>query len=116
MYFIFACCHIVKCLLGNCYLCHPFGAFLMFFLYILQLYLFEELFSPIITPFVLCFGVRSRAQEIVDFYRNFTVEVTGVGDVCSFAQMDIRKHGNPQVSFTTNCLGLSFINRYLCTI
>ena len=26
------------------------------------------------------------------------MEVTGVGDVCSFAQMDVRKHGNPQVS------------------
>lgn len=31
----------------------------------------------------------------MDFYRQFTVEVVGVGDVCSFAQMDIRKHGNP---------------------
>ena len=57
----------------------------------------EELISPLVTPFILCFGVRHKAQEIVDFYRNFTVEVTGVGDVCSFAQMDIRKHGNPQV-------------------
>ena len=44
------------------------------------------------------FHIRHKALEIVDFYRNFTVEVTGVGDVCSFAQMDIRRHGNPQVS------------------
>ena len=34
-------------------------------------------------------------QEIVDFFRNFTVDVVGVGDVCSFAQMDVRKHGHP---------------------
>jgi len=60
------------------------------------LYLLEELASPIITPLVLLFCVRQKSQDIVDFYRNFTVEVTGVGDVCSFAQMDIRKHGNPQ--------------------
>ena len=40
---------------------------------------------------------REKAQEIVEFFHNFTVEVVGVGDVCSFAQMDIRKHGNPTV-------------------
>lgn len=58
-------------------------------------YLLEELFSPLITPFILCIKFREKAQEIVDFFHNFTVEVVGVGDVCSFAQMDIRKHGNP---------------------
>lgn len=51
--------------------------------------------SPVITPIVLCFLFRPKAQEIVDFYRNFTVEVVGVGDVCSFAQMDVRRHGSP---------------------
>ena len=66
-------------------------------------YVLEELLSPLITPFILCFQLRSRALDIVDFFRNFTVEVMGVGDICSFAQMDIRKHGNPtwQVSETS---------------
>ena len=41
--------------------------------------------------------IRHKSLEIVDFFRNFTVEVTGVGDVCSFAQMDVRRHGNPTV-------------------
>ena len=58
-------------------------------------HLLEELLSPLITPFILCFHMRKRALDIVDFYRNFTIEVTGVGDVCSFAQMDVRRHGNP---------------------
>lgn len=58
-------------------------------------HLLEELVSPLLTPFILCFHMRQRALDIVDFYRNFTIEVTGVGDVCSFAQMDVRKHGNP---------------------
>ena len=31
----------------------------------------------------------------MDFFRNFTVDVVGVGDVCSFAQMDVRRHGHP---------------------
>lgn len=58
--------------------------------------LLEELLSPIITPFVLLFYVAPRSLDIVDFFHNFTVSVTGVGDVCSFAQMDTRKHGNPE--------------------
>ncbi|XP_055329013.1 autophagy-related protein 9A-like [Paramacrobiotus metropolitanus] len=55
----------------------------------------EELLSPIITPFILFFALRNRCLTIVDFFRNFTVELVGVGDVCSFAEMDIRKHGDP---------------------
>lgn len=63
----------------------------------LQVFILEELLSPIITPFILIFVLRSKSLEIIDFLRNFTVEVVGVGDICSFAQMDIRRHGNPQV-------------------
>ncbi|PIK50002.1 putative autophagy-related protein 9A-like [Apostichopus japonicus] len=60
------------------------------------MHVIEELLSPIVTPFILIFQLRPRALDIVDFYRNFTVEVIGVGDVCSFAQMDVRNHGNPK--------------------
>ena len=63
------------------------------------MYLVEELLSPLVTPLVLMFKFRQKANDIVDFFHNFTVEVVGVGDVCSFAQMDIRKHGNPQVTY-----------------
>lgn len=59
-------------------------------------YFVNEIFSPFLTFFVLMFGLRPRSMEIVDFLRNFTVSVIGVGDVCSFAQMEIRKHGNPE--------------------
>ncbi|TRY90248.1 hypothetical protein DNTS_005108 [Danionella cerebrum] len=59
-------------------------------------FILEELLSPIVTPFILIFVLRSKALEIIDFFRNFTVDVAGVGDICSFAQMDIRRHGNPQ--------------------
>ncbi|KAJ3594529.1 hypothetical protein NHX12_003836 [Muraenolepis orangiensis] len=58
-------------------------------------FILEELLSPIVTPFVLIFLLRNKSLEIIDFFRNFTVEVVGVGDICSFAQMDIRRHGNP---------------------
>ena len=59
-------------------------------------YLLHELLSPVITPFVLFFSLRPKAGAIVDFFRNFTVDIVGVGDVCSFAQMDVRRHGNPK--------------------
>lgn len=59
-------------------------------------YVLQELVSPVITPFLLCFNLRYKALDIVDFFRNFTVDVVGVGDVCSFAQMDVKRHGNPE--------------------
>ncbi|KAG8259087.1 Autophagy- protein 9A [Homalodisca vitripennis] len=58
-------------------------------------YLLGELLSPVITPFILFFYLRPKALDIVDFLRHFTVQVQGVGDVCSFAQMDVHRHGNP---------------------
>ncbi|CAL1538792.1 unnamed protein product [Lymnaea stagnalis] len=69
--------------------------FAMMFQYKL-VYILEELLSPLFTPFWLLFLLRPKSIQIVDFFRCFTVEVAGVGDVCSFAQMDIKKHGNPQ--------------------
>ena len=61
------------------------------------MYVVDELLSPLITPFILYFHLRHKAADIVDFLRNFTIDVSGVGDVCSFAEMNVRKHGNPEV-------------------
>ncbi len=65
-------------------------------------YFLNEIFSPFLTFFVLMFALRPKSTEIVDFLRNFTVSVIGVGDVCSFAQMEIRKHGNPEWQMSKN--------------
>uniref|UniRef100_H2YCX5 Autophagy-related protein 9 n=1 Tax=Ciona savignyi TaxID=51511 RepID=H2YCX5_CIOSA len=59
-------------------------------------FVIEELLSPIITPLVLIFWMRGKSHEIVDFFRNYTVDIAGVGDVCSFAQLNVNKHGDPQ--------------------
>ena len=80
---------------------------LFYIFFFLQVYLLEELVSPLLTPFLLCFTVRYKSQQIIDFYRNFTIEVTGVGDVCSFAQMDVRRHGHKMVSFVCECGSLN---------
>ncbi|XP_055925086.1 autophagy-related protein 9A-like [Argiope bruennichi] len=58
--------------------------------------LLDELISPLITPMLLMFVLPNHTLEIVDFLRNFTVHADGVGDVCSFALMDVLKHGNPR--------------------
>ncbi|CAL8095213.1 unnamed protein product [Calicophoron daubneyi] len=56
----------------------------------------EELLSPILTPLLLILVVPNHTLEIVDFLRNYTVELRDLGDVCSFAQMDVRRFGDPQ--------------------
>ena len=57
-------------------------------------FLVEELLSPLITPFVILFYLFPRIPHIVEFYYRFTVEVPGLGDVCSFALMDVGRHGD----------------------
>ncbi|XP_074602936.1 autophagy-related protein 9 [Brevipalpus obovatus] len=55
----------------------------------------EDLLSPLITPYILAVHLRLKALEYVDFFRNYTVEVSGTGDVCIFAMLNIGKNGNP---------------------
>ncbi len=69
----------------------------------------EELLSAFVTPLILCFQFRRRSLQIIDFLRNFTVDVQGVGDVCSFAQLDVAKHGDLKVK-----LFMIFFNSKFC--
>ena len=73
-------------------------------------YFVNEIFSPFLTFFVLMFSIRPRSTEIIDFLRNFTVSVIGVGDVCSFAQMEIRKHGNADWQIVNSNEDLSLVH------
>ncbi|XP_021711499.1 autophagy-related protein 9A isoform X2 [Aedes aegypti] len=68
------------------------------------MYIMNELFSPFVAPFVLMFVLKPKALDLVDFFRHFTVDVVGVGDVCSFAQLDVRKHGNPDWQITNSAI------------
>lgn len=51
----------------------------------------EELLSIIFTPFVLWFSLPKCSDRLVDFFREFTVHVDGLGYVCSFAVFDFKK-------------------------
>ncbi|CEP18256.1 hypothetical protein [Parasitella parasitica] len=54
----------------------------------------QELTSVVFAPLVLCLSLPDSAAQIVDFFREFTVYVDGLGYVCSFAQFDFERHGN----------------------
>jgi autophagy-related protein 9 len=61
-------------------------------MYQLKIMIFlEEVFSIIITPFILWFSLPKCSDQIIDFFREFTIHVDGVGYVCSFAVFDFKK-------------------------
>ncbi|TFY79404.1 hypothetical protein EWM64_g4608 [Hericium alpestre] len=54
----------------------------------------SELVSVVLTPWILWFSLPRCAPSIIDFFREFTVHVDGLGFVCSFAVFDFQRHGN----------------------
>jgi autophagy-related protein 9 len=61
-------------------------------LYKLKIIIFlEEVLGILVTPLVLYFSLPRCADQIVDFFREFTIHVDGLGYVCSFAVFDFQK-------------------------
>ncbi|XP_073063522.1 autophagy-related protein 9 [Primulina eburnea] len=56
--------------------------------------LLEEMASIFLTPYLLLFVVPKRVDAILQFIKDFTVDVEGVGHVCSFSLFDFKNHGN----------------------
>lgn len=54
---------------------------------------FQEVLSVLLTPLILFFSLPPCAGAIIDFFREFSVHVDGVGYVCSFAVFDFTRHG-----------------------
>ncbi len=63
----------------------------------------EEMASIVLTPFVLYFSLPYCTHAILDFVRDNTVFVEGVGDICSLANFDFEKHGNSKYGALTHC-------------
>ncbi|KIW11330.1 hypothetical protein PV08_10630 [Exophiala spinifera] len=62
----------------------------------------EEVLSMIFTPFVLWFSLPKCSERIIDFFREFTVHVDGIGYVCSFAEFGfMEKAIRPQAATAT---------------
>ena len=53
--------------------------------------LFKELASIVITPFILWFSLPKSAGKIVDFFRETSVYVDGLGYVCKYAMFQVEK-------------------------
>ncbi|KAL2135685.1 hypothetical protein VTI74DRAFT_7366 [Chaetomium olivicolor] len=51
----------------------------------------EEILSILTTPFVLFSSLPKCSDQIIDFFREFTIHVDGLGYVCSFAEFDFKK-------------------------
>ncbi|KAI1385266.1 APG9-domain-containing protein [Hypoxylon trugodes] len=51
----------------------------------------EEIFGVLVTPLVLFFSLPKCSDQIIDFFREFTIHVDGLGYVCSFAVFDFQK-------------------------
>lgn len=63
-------------------------------MYKLEALLFlDELIGIIVTPMVLMFSLPNCAEQLVDFFREFTVDVDGLGTVCSYALFDFKNGG-----------------------
>lgn len=75
-------------------------------LYQLKVVIFlEEILSMIFTPFVLWFSLPKCSDRLIDFFREFTVHVDGLGYVCSFAVFDFKKGTNMIPQLNTNVPG-----------
>ncbi|KAI1181019.1 autophagy protein Apg9 [Nemania sp. FL0916] len=51
----------------------------------------EEILGVLVTPLILYFVLPRCSDQIVDFFREFTVHVDGLGYVCSFAVFDFQR-------------------------
>ena len=73
-------------------------------LYRMKLLIFlEEILSIILAPYILWFSLSKCSDRLVDFFREFTVHVDGMGYLCSFAVFDFKKAGGntPQLDDTS---------------
>ncbi|KAL2323449.1 hypothetical protein Fmac_027828 [Flemingia macrophylla] len=56
--------------------------------------LLEVMTSIFLTPYLLLLVVPKRVGDILQFIEDFTVDVEGVGHVCSFSAFNFQEHGN----------------------
>lgn len=54
----------------------------------------RELVGLLLNPFILYYSLPKNAEELVEFFREFSVQVDGLGYVCSFALFDFERHGD----------------------
>lgn len=53
-----------------------------------------ELLSVFFAPLILIFSLPNSAEQIIQFFRDFTTHEPGVGDICKFATFPLEEYGN----------------------
>lgn len=53
--------------------------------------IFNEILSVILTPFVLWFKISNNSSAIIDFFREYSIHVDGLGHVCYFAMFNFEE-------------------------
>ncbi|KAH1070279.1 hypothetical protein GYH30_007407 [Glycine max] len=64
--------------------------------------LLEEMASIFLTPYLLLCIVPKRVDDILQFIADFTVNIEGVGHVCSFSAFNFQEHGNSRYGSPCN--------------
>ncbi|KAK5653585.1 hypothetical protein OQA88_8847 [Cercophora sp. LCS_1] len=60
-------------------------------LYKMKIMIFlEEIISILTVPFVLFTSLPKSSDQIIDFFREFTIHIDGLGYVCSFAEFNFK--------------------------
>ena len=62
----------------------------------------NEILGIIITPFILIFYFPYLSLNIINFIRENTTDTQNIGYVCSFAEFNFERNGNPTYGMTTN--------------
>lgn len=83
-------------------------------LYNLKLVLIgKEICSLILLPWMLYVSLPSASEKIIDFFRDFSVHVDGIGYVCSFAMFNLSQdHDKDKKSTRANGIGKTKSARY----
>ncbi|CAG8557548.1 8765_t:CDS:10 [Paraglomus occultum] len=71
----------------------------------------QNILSVIFIPFILWLSLPDCSEQIVDFFREFTVHVDGVGYVCSFAVFDFKRHGNVKYGAPTEVANEYYLSK-----
>lgn len=61
-----------------------------------QLFL-REILGLLLNPYILYYNLPKNAEELVEFFREFSVQIDGLGYVCSFALFDFERHGDAKI-------------------
>lgn len=64
----------------------------------------EEIVGIFLTSFILMYSVPANSERIVDFFREFTIHVDGLGYVCSFAEFEFRQEATESKKHARNAV------------